>query len=375
MKILILYASAGAGHERAAGALTKAFKMQRRNADVLTLDILDFMPPLFRKTYAEGYLYLVRKAPELWGYLYSQTDKKAQISWGKRVRAAFNKMNAANFLRLYRDWDPDVAVCTHNMPLEVLSSQLKKRRIDTPLYCTITDFAAHGLWIVENVSCYYVATEEERRYLARRGQPESRISLTGIPIDPVFAEKGDRKMARGRLGLKPDLPAVLIVSGGYGVGSTVEVIRSFRRANVGCQLIAVAGANKRMWEEARAAAARLRIPITVLGYVNNVHELMDAADLVIGKSGGLTTSEALAKGKPMIITNPIPGQEQRNCEYLLESGAATRLYEIEDAPHTVKALLDDPARMARMRRNARRIGRPRAALDIVADIVRRQRAL
>jgi processive 1,2-diacylglycerol beta-glucosyltransferase len=210
-----------------------------------------------------------------------------------------------------------------------------------------------------------------QRHLIRRGQPKERTRITGIPIDPVFAERRDPAEARERLGMRPDLPAVLMLSGGYGVGSVSKLMQAFQGIDGKFQLVAVAGADERMRRKALAAATGLRVPTQVYGGVNNIHEMMDAADLVITKSGGLTSSEALAKRKPMIITDPIPGQEQRNCEYLLESGAAVRLYETDDAPFRVQSLLEDPVQMDALRNAAGRIGRPHAARDIALDILRR----
>jgi processive 1,2-diacylglycerol beta-glucosyltransferase len=163
---------------------------------------------------------------------------------------------------------------------------------------------------------------------------------------------------------------VLLLSGGFGVGPTADLIRSLRELDMPCQFLVVAGANEKMKKEAEAAAAGLSLPVKVFGFVTNMHELMDASDVVISKPGGLTTSEVLAKGKPMIIIDPIPGQEQRNAESLLEAGAAMRLFEVEDAPYKIRLLLSDKARLARMRKSALALGKPRAAFDIVRDISR-----
>lgn len=371
MRILILHASAGAGHRRAAEALAKAFRRLDEPGEVVVCDILDYTPLMFKQTYAKGYLRLVRRTPELWAYVYSQTDRMAQVPWRNRIRATLNKVNVAKFFGFYEDLRPDAAVCTHFMPLEVLSSRTRRRAGARAPFCAITDFAVHSLWIVHSVHCYYIASEEMQRHLVRRGQPLERTKITGIPIDPVFAEQRDPVEARERLGLRPDLPAVLMVSGGYGVGSVAKLMQAFQGVEGDYQLIAVAGADERMRRKALAAATGLRVPATVYGGVDNIHELMDAADLVITKSGGLTSSEALAKRKPMIITDPIPGQEQRNCEYLLESGAAVRLYETDDAPYRVRSLLESPRRLQELRAAAVRIGHPHAARDVAEDILRR----
>lgn len=374
MKVLLLHASAGAGHKRAAEALAKAFQAADGSAEIKVVDILDFTPPLFRKTYARGYLDLVRRAPELWGYLYAEADRKADEPWRKHVRTLFNKINAASFYKFYREFDPDVAVCTHFMPLQMLSERRGRGRGRAPVFCAVTDFAVHALWILEHVDCYYVAMEEAKRHLMRREIPPDRVVVTGIPVDPVFAAGQKKQEAARALGLDPALPVVLLLSGGCGVGPAAGLIRSFGREEPVCQLLVIAGANEKLREQAEEAAREVRTPVRVYGFVNNIHVMMDACDLVISKPGGLTTSEVLAKGRPLLIIDPIPGQEQRNGEVVLEAGAAARLFEVDDAYCKVRDLLADKSRLARMAREALAVGRPRAAEGIVRDILKRMRS-
>ncbi len=369
MKVLLLHASAGAGHRRAAEALEKAFRKARPEAEVKVCDILDFTAKIFRKTYAEGYLDLVRKVPELWGYLYSESDRKAGVPWRKDVRALFNKVNTLTFRKFYRDFDPDIVVCTHFMPLQLLTAGSRHLPSRARIYCAVTDFAVHALWILDHVDAYFVAMEEAKRHLVRRGQPADRVRVTGIPIDPVFEQGQKKDEALKALGLPADLPVVLLLSGGFGVGPTLDLIRSFGQEEPVCRLVVVAGANAKLKKEAEDLAATIRTPVTVYGFVNNIHVMMDACDLIISKPGGLTTSEVLAKGKPLLIINPIPGQEQRNCEVVLESGAAARLFEVEDTYFKVRTLLKDASRLALMGRNARKLGAPKAASAIVAEIL------
>ena len=294
------------------------------------------------------------------------------MPWRKEIRAVFNKMNTLSFLKFYKEYDPDIAVCTHFMPLQLLTRASRRRRRHAQVYCAVTDFAVHALWVLENTDTYYVAMEEAKRHLVRRGQPADRVKVTGIPIDPVF-EKGQSKTeALKTLGLPADLPVVLLLSGGFGVGPALDLIRAFGQEEPVCRLVVIAGANEKMKQEAEALAATIRTPVVVHGFVSNIHVMMDACDLVISKPGGLTTSEVLAKGRPMLAINPIPGQEQRNCETVLEAGAAARLFEVEDAYFKVKSLLEDRERLAEMSRRAELLAHPDAATVIVADILARQ---
>lgn len=371
MKLLILHASAGGGHRRAAEAL--AASATERGLIPVARDILDFMPPLYRRTYAKGYLALVRSAPELWGYLYAQSDRSAHTPVERRLRTAFNHLNSLSFFRFLKRTAPDAVLCTHFLPLELIGTWPARQRHRLPLFGIVTDFAAHSLWFCRGVDAYYVATEEARRQLIRKGQPANQIALSGIPVLSAFAQSVPPPVARSRLGLRPDLPAVLVLNGGLGVGPALGLIRACLADPPPCQLLIVTGRNPRLESKLRAVAAQSRFPVVVRGFVDNVHDWMDAADLVISKPGGLTMAETLAKGKPAILMDPIPGQEQRNTEYLLEAGVAVRAFEPEEAAWRIGEFLRDPVRLAVLAANARRLGRPLAAGKIIDDVLSRLR--
>jgi len=371
VKVLILHASAGSGHRRAAEALREA--AQARGDTVVVRDILDFVPEIFRRTYANGYLNLVRAAPELWGYLYAQSDRKSQRPVARRVRAGFQQLNAVSFYRFLRAEAPDAVLCTHFLPLELIASMRSRKRRAPPLFGVVTDYAVHALWYCAGVRAYYVATEEARRQLCRKGQPEGDVSLTGIPVLAAFARRCTPSEGRRRLGLRTDLPVALVLSGGYGVGPTAALLLACAAEPPPWQFVVVAGRNPKLERAAREAVAGTRLAAAIYGFVDNIDALMDAADLVISKPGGLTTAEALAKARPMLIVDPIPGQEQRNAEWLLEGGAAMRLHEVADAPWKLRSLLGDPAQLAAMTMRAAALGRPSAASDILASIHARVR--
>lgn len=368
-KLLILHASAGGGHRRAAEALAAAARA--RGLNVVVRDILDFMPPLYRRTYAKGYLTLVRSAPELWGYLYAQSDRSAHSPLERQIRTAFNKLNSISFLRFLAKSSPDAVLCTHFLPLELVGALPPRRRRGLPLFGVVTDFAAHALWYCSGVDAYYVATDEARRQLARRGQAMNLVTVSGIPVFPAFAPHSTPHAARSRLGLRPDLPAVLVLNGGLGVGPALKLLHACRANPPPCQMIVVTGHDSKLEAKVRAAAGRIATPVTIHGFVENIDELMDAADLVVSKPGGLTMAEALAKGRPVMLMDPIPGQEQRNCEYLLEAGCAVRVFDPEEACWKIGELLQNRARLARLSAHARKLGQPEAAGKILDDLLAR----
>lgn len=365
--ILILHATAGAGHTRAAQAIAAALKLSGRSCRVV--DILDCTTALFRRLYVKSYIDLVQKAPELWGYLYEKSDRvAAPDSRRARTLLAFDKINSRAFKTVLEETKPEVIVCTHFLPLELLSDLKRRGKLDVPVHAVITDVSPHALWVHPHIDRYHVATPSAARELFRKGFPAERISVTGIPVDPIFSQRTPAPQARAQLGL-PEKPTVLLLSGGFGIGPVTEMIASFANTPRDLSLVVVAGKNAALEKECRALAAKLSIPVRVHGFVTNMHELMDAADLIVTKPGGLTTNEILAKGKPMALVSPIPGQEQRNCEYLLEQGAAVRLYDVGDAAYALEALLSDSARMKHMSAAARAIARPDAAKDIAAAVL------
>jgi processive 1,2-diacylglycerol beta-glucosyltransferase len=365
--ILLLHATAGAGHTRAAQAVAAALKLIE--APCQLVDILDCTPALFRRMYVKSYIDLVQKAPELWGYLYDRSDVVHPAGSARvRARLAFNQLNSQPFKKLLRETAPKAIVCTHFLPLELLSDLKRRGKIDVPVHAVVTDVSPHAFWVYPHIDYYHVATPAAARELERKGYPAERIRVTGIPVDPVFARREPATAARARLGL-PERPTALLLSGGFGVGPMVEALESFRGRRAEMSLVVITGKNAVLEARCREAAAALSVPVAVQGFVTNMHEWMDAADIIVTKPGGLTTTEVLAKGKPMALVSPIPGQEQRNCEYLLEAGAAVRLYDVGDSAFHLEGWLRDDARMKRMAAAARAIARPHAARDIAAAVI------
>ena len=366
--LLLLHATAGAGHTRAAQAIAAALRIAGQD-DFRVVDSLDCTTAFFRKMYAQAYLDLVQTAPALWGYLYERHDVvKPAKSRSRRARLAFDKINSRAFNTLLREEAPRAILCTHLLPLELLSDLKGRGKLNTPVHAVVTDISPHAFWVYPHIDHYHVATAAGARELEQKGIAPERIHVSGIPVDPVFAERTPAPVMRQTLGL-PERPTVLLLSGGFGVGPLLAMLDSFVDEDCGLSLVVVAGKNAELEAACRARAASLPLPVSVHGFVNNIHQFMDAADLVVTKPGGLTSNEILAKGKPMMLVAPIPGQEQRNCEYLLEEGAAVRLYDAADAAWHFRTLFADPERMRAMQANARRIARPDAAANIAQHLL------
>jgi processive 1,2-diacylglycerol beta-glucosyltransferase len=367
-RVLILSASVGAGHLRAAQALEAAFAASEFPGEAKHLDVLGFTNPAFRTLYSQGYIELVNKAPDLLGWLYDRLD----VPWkSHRLQRAFEQVNLAPLVRLLTALRPDFALCTHFLPAGIIAWLRRKDRLALPQAVVVTDFDVHALWLLRDVEHYFIAREEARSYLEVAGVHVERISVTGIPIDPIFAMPRNKASARRLHGLKDDLPTLLVSVGGFGLDGAVKILECLLAVLHPLQVVAVAGARADVRNRLQrvAAAAPSRHRVHVLGFTTAMDELMAAADLLVGKAGGLTSSEALARELPLLIVNPIPGQEERNSDHLLEVGAALRCNNLSTLAWKVENLLADPARLTRLRERARAAARPRASFDIVNRMI------
>jgi processive 1,2-diacylglycerol beta-glucosyltransferase len=363
-RVLLLSASVGAGHLRAAQALEAAFAAGGFPGEAKHLDVLRYTNPTFRTLYSQGYIELVNKAPDLLGWLYDRLD----VPWkSHRLQQAFEKVNLSPFVRLLTALRPDFALCTHFLPAGIIAWLRRKGRLALPQAIVVTDFDVHALWLLRDVEHYFVAREEARAYLEGAGVPVDRISVTGIPIDPIFATPRNKASARRLHGLQDDLPVILLSVGGFGLDGAAKILECLLHVRHPLQVVAVAGVRaevqRRLQRVATAAPSGHRIQ--VLGFTTAMDELMAAADLLVGKAGGLTSSEALARELPLLIVNPIPGQEERNSDHLLEVGAALRCNNLSTLAWKVENLVADRDRLTRLRERARVAARPRASFDIV----------
>jgi processive 1,2-diacylglycerol beta-glucosyltransferase len=365
--IIIAAVTVGAGHIQAARALEAAWKELRPEDQVQVHDLLNFTPPLFRTAYLKSYLKLVTHAPDLWSFFFEKTDNPSLLRKLRRIRSQLARHTYRKFTKLLGEAQPDVVISTHFQPLEILAGLKSKPVQPRPFSaCVITDFEAHALWLDPAVDLYCVATEATRARLTAYGFDSRRVAVTGIPIGHQFSLKRSHKAACFGLGLNPDLPGILILAGGFGTGPLAEVLQEIDRCSLPVQALVVCGKNEPLRK--KLAAMKCRIPIQVFGFVHNMHELMAASDLVITKPGGLTTSEALALGKPLLIFRPIPGQEAANSDFLLQQGAAMKANRAADLPYCLEQALQ-PDQLAKMSRQARRLGRPQAAQTICQTVL------
>jgi processive 1,2-diacylglycerol beta-glucosyltransferase len=367
--LLILSVSAGAGHVRAAQAVEAAAKLASPPVEATHLDLLTLVPAQFRRLYGQQYIKLVDRLPQLWSYLYARTDRPGRDSVLGNLKRAVEKVNTRRLGDEIARLAPDAILCTHFLPAELLSRRRAAAHPGDPrlppLWVQVTDFDVHTLWVHPHVDHYCVASEEVAFRLADRGVRRERISVTGIPVMPQFAEPLDRATCAREIGIDPGKFTALLMAGGAGVGALDELASRLLRLPRGLQLIALAGRNEELLRRLRDLARAHPGRLFPLGFTTTVERLMTASDLVITKPGGLSVSECLAKGRPMLLASPIPGQEERNADYLLEAGAALKAADAATLEFKLAGLLDAPTRLEAMGAAARRIARPRAAEDVL----------
>jgi len=369
-RVLLLSASAGAGHVRAAQALERAFAIAGVAREVRHVDTLDYTNKVFRKLYAQAYIEMVNSAPEVLGWLYDTLD----TPWRReRRRLVVDRLNTGPFRKLVREYNPDLIVCTHFLPAEIVSWLKAKGKLSCPQAIVVTDFDVHAMWLCHNYEKYFVALDETKLHLEKLGIPAGKVEVTGIPIDPLFAEKKDRAALCAKHGLDPSRTTILMSAGGFGVGPVEHILQSLVEVQHPVEIVAICGKNEELRKRLSKVASKLPAgsnPVKVVGFTTEMDEYMAVAELIVGKPGGLTTSESLARGLVMVIVNPIPGQEERNSDHLLEEGAAIRCNNLPVLAHKIDRLLADRKRFAAMKAAVARLAHPRAAFDIVEHAAR-----
>lgn len=390
-RILILSASAGNGHVRAAEALARAFTIEAQNsgipAEIRHIDALSKVSLPMRAVYSRAYIRMVNRAPSVLGWLYNHLDVPYK---DEKRRLLVNRVNSLPLAKEIVEYNPDIIVCTHFLPADIASLLIKRHKIQSQLAVVVTDFDAHGMWLTRNVDKYYVAMSETKEHLVSLGVPEESITVSGIPIDPVFVQKKSTNISKASLGLSETAPTVLISAGGMGVGPVQELLESIKtwqenhpeeitstknnteisNRNSDINIIALCGKNNELKEKLQEESkAWKHLNLHALGYVNNVQDYMALCDVVLGKPGGLTTCEALASGLAFIVFNPIPGQEERNSTHLLENGAAIRCNNLSTVGYKLQKLFNDPEKLAQLKLNAMAMSKPRAAQKIACQLL------
>lgn len=365
--LLVLSVSAGAGHVRAAQAIcAQAHAIGVRAHHV---DVMDHVPAGVRKLYTDLYLALVERYPLLWSWLYRRSHAANPHGWAERLRRASERWSTQRLRDEILRRQPQAIVCTHFLPAELLAHLKRTGRIGCPVWVQVTDFDLHRMWVHPGIDGYFAGNEEVAFRLRSQGIAAHTIHVTGIAVMPGFAEAPPRAACAREIGLDPERTTLLLMGGGAGIGGLEQIAARLLAMGGDFQLIALAGRNAAALAALQMLAERHPGRLVAHGYTDRIERLMACSDLAITKPGGLTTSECLAMGLPMILNQPIPGQEERNADYLLEQGVALKAGDAVTLEYRVRELLGQPAQLAAMRLRARRLARADAARKVVEAIL------
>lgn len=365
-RVLIMSAGAGTGHIKAAEALELSFAADGRVAEVVNNDALQYTNKFFRDFYSRFYTSLVRSAPNFLGWWYKTTDEPWHTD---AMRHMIDRLNTKPLVRFIREFDPHITVCTHYMPAGIISHLISTKQLQARLSIVVTDLDFHAMWLSRSFHRYFVAIDETKAHLEMLGIPKERITVSGIPIAPVFQYPINREQECLRLGLNPGIPILLLSAGAFGVGPTEYMVERMLKLRSDAQTVVICGRNEDLKQRILQLTASRSARFKVLGYTNDMHKLMKIADIFIGKPGGMTTSEAIACGLPMCVVSPIPGQEERNSDHLLEEGIAVKCNDLTTLPFKLERLLENPDRLAQMKANALRFAKPAASTTIVDTLL------
>lgn len=365
-RVLILSASVGSGHVKAADALARAMRARSDVDEVLSDDSLDHTNVLHKQFYSTLYKKLSAMLPEFLGWWYETSDDPWVADKG---RLLIDLPQALPLINLVREFKPDVILCTHFMPAGVISWLIANGKLEARLGVVITDFHFHAFWITRAFNWYFVAQEDDKIHMEALGLPSDRIEVTGIPVEPEFGAPVDVNAVLERHGLQPGRPTLLVAGGALGMSPATAVVRQLLQLDRDFQAIIVCGKNEEMQNEIVDLLKDRPADFRVFGYTKEMSDFMSVATILLSKPGGMTTAEAVACGLPMMILDPIGGQEERNADVLLEAGAAVKCTEVTLVAHKLRRLLDDPERLRQMSQNARSLGRPNAAAEIARIVL------
>lgn len=366
-KILIFYASYGGGHLSAANSIKDYLSSNYENIDVELIDCMKYINKPIEKITTTAYNEMAKKAPWAWGKIYSDSQKGPLA----HITTRSNQVFAIKLLRLLREKKPDLIISTHPFGSQMCSYLKRKGKITSKIATILTDFAPHDQWLVgsDYTDYFFVAHNKMKEYLISKNIPENKIFATGIPISNKFLETFNTSKILSSLGLKENLKTVLFFAGGkFGLGKsrTLEIFNTLVNDFNNIQVIAISGKNKKMYEEFNQIVkiANKTNFIKVFEFVNNVPELMAVSDVVITKPGGLTTTESLVSGLPMIIINPIPGQEEENAQFLEHSNVGIWLKKQMNITETISNFLSDDEKLKEMKENTKKISNRNSTKDI-----------
>ena len=374
MKVIIFYASYGGGHLNAAKSIQECILNNYKEIDVELIDCMKYVNITIEKITTAAYRGMAKKAPWAWGRIYADSQKGPLA----HISSRSNKIMAIKLLKLLREKNPDLIISTHPFGSQMCSYLKRKNKIHAKIATIMTDFAPHDQWLVGSdfTDYFFVAHKKMKDYLISKNIDERKIFDTGIPISNRFLVDYDKNSILKELEFHDNKKTILFFGGGeFGLGKTrtVEIFECFVKLFKNTQIIAISGKNEKMKNafEKIVKENNRTDSIRVFEYTKQVPEFMSISDLVVTKPGGLTTSESLASNLPMVIINPIPGQEEENAEFLEENGIAIWIKKNDDPYKKLENLFSDEKKLADMKENTKKLARKYSTQNICDILLKR----
>ena len=369
-KIILLYAYVGGGHFKAAEGVKNYISENYPKCDVEMIDALKYTSKVWDKIIIESYVNMARYSPKMWGEIYKLSEKQYSVA---NFSNAVQRMLSKKLLTLLEEKHPDSIISTHPFITEMVASLKKRGKISTELNVIITDYASHKFWELKPkfIDRYFVANEEMKFGLVNNGISEDKIFVTGIPVGPAFLKQYDKEKIYKEFDLDQNKKTILLFGGGeYGLSNVKAFLSGLLSIDEDIQVVAIAGKNFKIQRMFKKVVYEYNKKVVILGYTNKIPELMNIADFVVSKPGGLTTTEILVSNVPFIVINPIPGQEEENSRFLLNNGAAARLYSTEKAKPFFEQLFQNEARINGMKEMQKLVAKPHSTKTIAKIIMR-----
>lgn len=365
--ILIFYASYGGGHLNAAKSIDEYILNNYKDLNVELIDCMKYVNKTIEKVTTAAYREAAKKAPWVWGKIYNDSQKGPLAHLSSRS----NKIMAIKLLKLLREKRPDLIISTHPFGSQMCSYLKRKGKIHAQIATIMTDFAPHDQWLVGSdfTDYYFVAHVKMKNYLISKNIPSSKVFDTGIPLSNRFLQKYDRKEISKEFNLDEKKKNILFFGGGeFGLGKskTFQIFENLVKNNNNMQIIAISGKNAKMKSTFEEIVSQNNAEnfVRVLDFTNKVPELMSISDLVVTKPGGMTTTESLASKLPMLIINPIPGQEEENAEFLESKGIAIWIKKEDNVAQVIDNLFSNPQTLEKMAENTKLLSHPNSTQNI-----------
>ncbi len=361
-----MYISEVSGHRCATMAIEKAIKHLRPETQILNINAFNYTNPISEKVINRIYMEVIKRTPKVWDYLY---DNPKVVRSLEAIKRLVHKSNSPKLKKLFDNFKPDLVVCTQAFPCGMVADYKKDYQQDLPLFAVLTDYIPHSYWVYDEVDYYITPSEDVSLRLEKKGVRPSKIKAYGIPFDLKFNQKLQSEEIFAKLRLDPKKPVILIMGGGQGLGPIKTIVRSLEKSRFDIQELIVTGTNKKLYHSLKRKIKRYKKNIHLFGFLNNIHELMHIAKVIISKPGGVTTAEVLSMGLPMVIVKPIPGQEANNTNFLTQKSSAVKVDEPKEINHTIDDLLANPAKLERLKSFGLKIAKPDASIDIAKLIL------